>query len=693
MKRILIGIFSFLLIQISVSGKNLDSLYVVLGSSIEDTFLVKKLENLSWEYHRTQPKSTEMFAKKSLEVSEKLNYSEGAIRAKNILAVAYSIQGKMNLAFEEFEEAIELAKMTNNQILICRTYNNIGRSHIKIGNFEKAVSYYQKGAKCSAKFGLDQQMSDNLLNMAAAMKEQGIWDTAFKYAYEALKIATIIEDKTLISDAHFMLGILYIHEEDYKEALNHFETALKNARDNNNQLGVARIIDQMGCLYSKQNQPKRALDAHRKAYIISSQINYPEQIILSLEHLAEIYIKDKQYSKAIEKSMEGIHISKQLGALRNVTKLYALLAKSYAAQSNYPQAYIYHTKLKTLSDSLITQERNQKLTELKIKYQLESKEAENQLLKTQQAKDKLTIQKATIASTAFIIALIALCIIAYLLHKRSTYRKAISRKLKNEVNRRTTELKKMNADLTKSNKEMERFNHIASHDLKEPLRNIISFTRLLEMRLKNQDDHVADEYLSFVVANAKQMHTLIEDVLEFSEFSERKIELEEVDLGKTLQQVLTSLQALMEEKTAHIIYEKLPIIKTNEAQIYILFRNIIKNGLLYNNHPTPIIKIDYQEKNHQHLLSITDNGIGIDEVYHAQIFDMFKRLHNRQEATGSGLGLSICQKISNRLGGEILIKSVPEEGSTFTITLPIEDLNDKKRTIIKTRSVFKMLTS
>jgi light-regulated signal transduction histidine kinase (bacteriophytochrome) len=166
-----------------------------------------------------------------------------------------------------------------------------------------------------------------------------------------------------------------------------------------------------------------------------------------------------------------------------------------------------------------------------------------------------------------------------------------------------------------------------------------------------------------------------------------------VDLGKTLQQVLTSLQALIEEKTAHIIYEKLPIIKTNEAQIYILFRNIIKNGLLYNNHPTPIIKIDYQEKNHQHLLSITDNGIGIDEVYHAQIFDMFKRLHNRQEATGSGLGLSICQKISNRLGGEILIKSVPEEGSTFTITLPIEDLNDKKRTIIKTRSVFKMLTS
>jgi len=153
------------------------------------------------------------------------------------------------------------------------------------------------------------------------------------------------------------------------------------------------------------------------------------------------------------------------------------------------------------------------------------------------------------------------------------------------------------------------------------------------------------------------------------------------------------LQPLMEEKTAHILCEELPIIKTNEAQVYILLRNIMENGLLYNHHPTPIIEVDYQKKDNHHHLSVTDNGIGIDEAYHTQIFDMFKRLHNRQEAKGSGLGLSICQKIANRLGGDILVESVPEKGSTFTIVLPVEDLNDKKRTVIKTRSAFKMLTS
>ncbi len=693
MKRVIIGIFSFLLIQASFARENLDSIYVEIDNSIEDTSLVKKLENLSWKYHRTQPEKTENFAKKSLEISNKLNFTEGAIRAKNILAVSYSIQGKMDLAIESFEEAIELAKKTDNHILICRTYNNLGRSHMKIGNFEKAVSFYQKGATCSEKFGLDQQMSDNLLNMASAMKQQGIWDTATKYANEALDIATRIGDKTLISDAHFMLGILDIHEEDFEEATNHLDKALTYAHAKNDRIGEARIIDQLGIVYSKKNQPNRALEAHRKAYSIASQINFPEQIIISLEHLAEIYLKDKEYSKAIEKSMEGIQIAQQLGTLKNVTRLYDIVAKSHAAQANYSQAYIYHTKLKMLSDSLIAQERSQKLNELKIQFQLENKEAENQLLKSQQAKDKLTIQKATIASTAVIIAFIALCFIAYLLYKRSKYRKVISRNLKNEVNRRTNELEKINADLTKSNKEMERFNHIASHDLKEPLRNIISFTRLLEMRLKNQDDHVADEYLSFVVTNAKQMHTLIEDVLEFSKFSDRKINIEKVDLGKTFQQVLTSLQPLMEEKTAHILCEELPIIKTNEAQIYILLRNIIENGLIYNNHATPIIEVDYIKKNNQHHLSVKDNGIGIEEAYHDQIFDMFKRLHSRQEAKGSGLGLSICQKISNRLGGEIQVKSTPGEGSTFTIVLPIEDLNDKKRTAIKTRSAFKMLTS
>ena len=452
-------------------------------------------------------------------------------------------------------------------------------------------------------------------------------------------------------------------------------------------------MNQLGSVYSKQNQPKKAILAHREAYRISSQINYQEQVISSLEHLAKIYIDDKQYSKAIEKSMEGIQVAEQFGDLKNVTILYDIVAKSHAAQNNYPQAYIYHTKLKMISDSLITLERNQKLNELKIQFQVENKDAENQLLKTQQAKDKLTIQKAMMASTAFIIALIALCVIAYLLYKRSKYRKALSYKLKDEVNRRTIELEKINTDLTKSNKEMERFNHIASHDLKEPLRNIISFTRLLEMRLRNQEDNVADEYLSFVVTNAKQMHTLIEDVLEFSKFSDQKVKLEEVNLGKTFQQVLTALQPLMEEKTAHILCEELPIIQTNEAQIYILLRNIIENGLLYNHHPTPIIEIDYEQKNNQHLLSITDNGIGIDEAYHEQIFDMFKRLQSRQEAKGSGLGLSICQKISTRLGGEILIKSTPDEGSVFTIVLPVEYSNDKKPTVFKTLSEFKMLPS
>ncbi len=693
MRNILIGIFYFLLIQTSSGGDNLDSLYLVLANSTEDTSLVKELENLGWKYHRTQPEQTEIFAKKSLDISKRLNFHEGAIRAKNVLAVAYSIQGKMNLAFETFEEAITMAEKSDHQILICRTYNNIGRTHMKIGNFEKAVNFYQQGAECSGKFGLEQQMSDNLLNMAAAMKEQGLWDTASKYANEALGIAIQIKDETLISDANLMLGTLYCHAENYDKALGHLKVALKYPLSKDDKVGVSRIMNQLGHLYSKLNQSEKALQAHQKAYRISSQINYQEQVIASLEHLAKIYIDNEQYSKSIEKSMEGIQVAEQLGALKNVTILYEILAKSYAAQNNYPQAYIYHTKVKMLSDSLINQEKNQKLDELKVQFLLENKEAENQLLKTQQAKDKLTIQKAMIVSTAFVIALIALCLIAFLLYKRSEYRKALSHKLEHKVNSRTSELEKINDDLTKSNKEMERFNHIASHDLKEPLRNIISFTRLLEMRLRNQEDHVADEYLSFVVTNAKQMHTLIEDVLEFSKFSDRKVEMEEVNLAKTFQQVLTALQPIMEEKTAHIICKELPIIKTNEAKIYILFRNILENGLLYNNNPTPVIEIDYVQKHNQHHLSITDNGIGIDKAYHEQIFDMFKRLQSRKEAKGSGLGLSICQKISNRLGGEILVESTPNQGSTFTIVLPIEDSIDKKRTVFKTQSNYKMLPS
>ena len=693
MKKILTLIFSVLSLPLAFAGGNVDSLRLLLLQAPEDTSMVNTLEKLSWEYHRTHPEQTEFFAKKSLEIAERLNYSVGAIRAKNILAVSYSIQGKLDSAFQNFETAIQLAINTDNESYVCRTYNNLGRTYMKIGNIKKAVDYYQKAAACSEQFGMLELTSDNLLNMASLMQKENLSETVLKYAKEALSIAEKINNLNLLCDAHKLIGIAHGDQGDFGEAENHLKIAFAYAEKNEDKIGMSSLSNQLGILYFQKKQPEAALNAHRTAYTIASQINYPEEIITALQYLTERYMDSGQYDKAIEKSSEGIKIAEEFGAVKKVTKLYDLLAKCYAAQNNFPKAYIYHTKLKTLSDSLTLLEKNQKLEELKIQFQLESKEAENQLLKTQQAKDKLTLQKANIASSAIFILLIGLVVIVILLFKGFRNRKIVSQKLKEEVHSRTQELETMNSDLKKSNKEMERFNHIASHDLKEPLRNIISFTRLLERRIKKQKDNVAEEYLSFVMTNAKQMNTLIEDVLEFSNCSDRKVQIEDVDLSKIFQQVLTTLQPIMEEKTVHILCERLPVIRSNEAQIYIMLRNIIENGILYNHHPTPIIEVDYKEKNNQHHLSVTDNGIGIDPNYHRQIFDMFKRLHSRQEAEGSGLGLSICQKVAQRLGGDILIESTLNVGSTFTIVLPATACISQKEAPQKNQPIFKMLSS
>ncbi|HFC00988.1 MAG TPA: tetratricopeptide repeat protein [Phaeodactylibacter sp.] len=663
-------LFFLSFLQLSFGKGNVDSLLVALQNAKEDTTIVNHLEKLSWEYHRTQPEKTIFFAQKSLEIAHKLDYTVGIIRAKNVLAVAYSIQGNFDKAFLTFNEAILLAEATDNQFYICRTYNNIGRTYMKIGDFENAINFYQKGDLCSKHFNLQQQMSDNLLNMASAMQEQKMWDAALQYAQEALKIADNIHNENLLCDAHKIIGISLLQQHQLDEAATHLKTALFHAKNKGDKVGTSSIMNQLGMVYFQKKQPDLALEAHRKAYQDANQIDYKEQKILALQHLAELYLLENQESKAIEKSMEGVLIAEQLGNLKHITIFYDLLSKIYAAKNDFPQAYIFHTKLKTLSDSLTVAEKNQKLSELKIQFQLESKEAENQLLKAQQAQDKLTIQKATLASSAIIIALLGVCFITFLLFKSFKEKQAHSYQLEGEVKRRTHELEKINADLKKSNKEMERFNHIASHDLKEPLRNIISFTRLLELRLKNKEDRIAHEYLSFVITNAKQMNTLIEDVLEFSKVSNKKIELEEVDLSKIMEQVLTSLQPILEKKTTDIFYKKLPTIESNSTQLYILLKNIIENGIKYNNHITPSINISYKRIKDKHHICITDNGIGIDPAYHHQIFDMFKRLHNRQEAEGSGLGLSICQKIAHRLGGEILVKSAVGKGSTFTLVLP-----------------------
>ncbi len=232
-------------------------------------------------------------------------------------------------------------------------------------------------------------------------------------------------------------------------------------------------------------------------------------------------------------------------------------------------------------------------------------------------------------------------------------------------------LKEYTIELEQSNKELERFAYIASHDMKTPLRNIVSFLGLIERKLKNYDDQDVHEFIGFASSNARYMHSLVQDILEFSKISKIENSFVSVDLHQVVLNNINHLSKYIEEKQAMIEFEELPIITVNETQIHQLFQNLIENGIKYNESEQPIVKIYSKQLPDKICIIFEDNGIGISENFQDQIFEMFKRLHNNTSYQGTGIGLAICKKIVTIHGGNIYVEKAIPQGSKFIVELPI----------------------
>jgi PAS domain S-box-containing protein len=226
-------------------------------------------------------------------------------------------------------------------------------------------------------------------------------------------------------------------------------------------------------------------------------------------------------------------------------------------------------------------------------------------------------------------------------------------------------------ELKRSNTELEQFAYVASHDLQEPLRMVASFTQLLEKQYKDKLDETASEYIYFAVDGAKRMQLLIKDLLMYSRVTSHNEDFIENDCEELIEEVLFNLEIVIEENNAVITRDPLPIISSDRLQIRRLFQNFIVNAIKYND-KRPLIHISAQKKDAYWVFGVSDNGIGIDPEYNKRIFQVFKRLHSKDEYDGTGIGLAICQKIVERHGGRIWVESELGEGSKFYFTIPVK---------------------
>ena len=251
------------------------------------------------------------------------------------------------------------------------------------------------------------------------------------------------------------------------------------------------------------------------------------------------------------------------------------------------------------------------------------------------------------------------------------YRRTEALKTKNaELELAEKELARRVEELARSNAELERFAYVASHDLKEPLRMVTSYTKLLASRYEGKLDQDANDFIAFAVDGASRMEQLIHDLLSYSRAGERNNMSKFVNCEEALNDALENLKTAMDECRATVTHDPLPTVNGDTTQLIQVFQNLIGNGVKFRSDRSPSIHVSARQQGEEWLFCVQDNGIGIEAQYLDRIFVLFQRLHGREEYPGTGIGLAICKKIVETHGGRIWVESEFGKGSTFCFTLP-----------------------
>ncbi|MDM8549047.1 response regulator [Desulfobacterales bacterium HSG2] len=242
------------------------------------------------------------------------------------------------------------------------------------------------------------------------------------------------------------------------------------------------------------------------------------------------------------------------------------------------------------------------------------------------------------------------------------------------VSRQTGEmLRERTEDLERSNRDLEQFAHVVSHDLQEPLRMVSSYVQLLERRYKGKLDADADDFIAFAVDGAVRMHALITDLLAFSRVGTRGKPFEPLEAEHILEQVLANLSVSIRESGAEVTHDALPSVIADASQLARVFQNLISNAIKFRGEEPPRIHVTAEKKGREWIFSLRDKGIGIAPKYSDRIFVIFQRLHTRDEYPGTGMGLAICKRIVERHRGRIWVESREGAGSTFHFTIAIPE--------------------
>ncbi len=554
------------------------------------------------------------------------NDSKLKAEANQILGMTLVFQSKFSEGYKYQIDALTYYSDLNDSTGLMSVYYDLGANFSSQGQSELALQNYEKGIE------LAKALKDAKKTILGITAIGGTWaalnnfEKALTYSEESIELAYLLKDDEELAWASINRGHILGQLKKYPESEYYLEQAYNLSFKIGNKLLTAYSLEQM------------------------SDINFKQDLL-------DAAIKDLDESYTFYQELG------QLNSLKGLTKKYAEI---YYKQKNFAKYKEYTDQYMALKDSLYSKEMMEEMANLKQDFQIHQIERENQIaLLTKDQEIAVAKNFTHLAITCSAILIFVLLLILMISRNKAAVEK-------NELlSAKNAEILRQNEFLVNSNRDLEKFAYIISHDLKEPLRNINGFTKLLIRKMtKYTDDKDITEYAGFITKSTEQMAQLLNGLLEYSKLNANKKDKKESNLGNIVLNVMDSLRIQLKEKNCEIELKSLPSIPCRTTQLSQVFQNLIANAIKFGPDTGNKIIIGAQDLGNKYRIYVKDHGIGIDEEYRKDIFEVFKRLHDRGTYSGSGIGLATCKKIVEDHGGRIWVESKKGEGACFYFTLP-----------------------
>jgi signal transduction histidine kinase len=526
-------------------------------------------------------------------------------------------KGEYSSALELSAQALQLFTSTGNQRGISSCHNNAGLIYRLQGNYAESLKSHLQALKVREEINDKGGIAMSYSNIGMIYYWQGNYTGALESNTHALQLLEEVGDKRGVANALSNIGHSHYAELRYDDALaNHLQSQQIHI-EVGNEYGIALAEGNIGIIYRCKGDHEQALSSFESSLIVSEKLGNKHNISSLLGEIGKTYYEQEKYDEAINAYLRALQISEEIGAKEEILAASEGLMKIYRIRGDYKLALRYNDQYHKIDKEMTGQQAQRQMVQLNFQHDIDLKEKEAKLLKEKNE---------------------AISVYAHRL----------------EV----------------SNNALNQFAHVASHDLREPLRMVSSYMDLLEKTMGDNIQPVQRQFIGFAVDGAKRMEQLIHDLLRLAKVDANP-HIEQVALHSIVDTVRSNLEILLSEKNARIITTDLPTLNADRTQLMQLFQNIISNGIKYNENEAPTITIDYEQRDKDGILSIADNGIGIAPEYREKAFQIFQRLPTAKQYQGSGIGLAICKKIVDGLGGTIAIEDNPTGGTVFYITVPV----------------------